>query len=76
MRLPVLLGVALGDAYVEIGLDFVDEPDILAREFAAGARQRTQVGADELGTALFQPQCPRSVRQQSVGLACQVRGLR
>jgi hypothetical protein len=40
VRLPVLLGIALGDVHVEIRRDLVDEPDVLAGELAAGTRQR------------------------------------
>ena len=76
MRLPVLLGVALGDADVEIGLDLVDEPDILAGEFAARAGQRAQVGADELGTARVPVGARAQFGQQPVGLTGQVGGLR
>ena len=77
VRLPVLLGVALGDVHVEIRLDLVDEADILARELAAGAREGAQVGADEVGARVVpDPRRPRQLGQQALGLAGQVGGVR
>ncbi len=51
----------------------VDEADVLARELAAGAGQRAQVGADEFGARRFQP--ARQLREQALGLAREVGGI-
>ncbi len=74
VRLPVAVGVALGDPDVEVGLHLVDEPDLLTREFVAGARQRPQVRPDERRPRIVESR--GEFGQQPLGLAGQVGGVR
>src|SRR5690606_25363125 len=76
VRLPVHLGITLGDVDVEVGLDLLDEPDGFAGEFAAGAGQRPQVGGQIVGPGLFQTVDPGQFGQQPFGLAGQTGRIR
>lgn len=78
MRLPVAIGIALGDADVEVVLDFVDEADRLSGKLAAGG-QRAQVRADVVGSGGGEVVIPGHLRQrrgQPVGLSGQFGGVR
>jgi hypothetical protein len=75
VRLPIGVGVALADVHVEVGVDFVDEPDGFAGELAGRALQRTQVSAQIVGALLVESVAPRHVRQggdQPTGLPAQI----
>jgi hypothetical protein len=68
--LQVPLGIALGDVHVEIGLDLVDEADVLARELPACTGQRPQMARDVVAARRIE--VVRNLGQQTLGLDGQV----
>lgn len=50
MRVAVIVLVSGFDVYVEVGLDLVDESDVVACELAGGAVQRSQMCVEKSGS--------------------------
>ena len=67
VRVAVPVDVALGDVDVEVLADLLDEADVLARELAARARQRLQVGGEVVGALGVETVGVRHGGQQTLG---------
>ncbi len=73
VRLAVPLGVALGDVDVEVVAHLLDEPDVLAGELAARARQRLEVRGEVVGALGVEAVGVGHLGQQALGVAGQRR---